>query len=160
MGSLDHLAHCRGAASRSQDIALQKTRRTVNERNHLRLWLAPVTLHGENIWVGQISRDIGVRFTSKTFVTHKIDPFVEEARQYIALDVAASQTLRAFAYVRGVGYSDRDNPRFNYTKDPFYTDGKRLVLILGDERLPLHNIEFLQWGEPAKRESADSPVSN
>ncbi len=145
---------------RSQDIALQKTRRPVNERNHLRLWLAPVTLHGESIWVGQISRDIGVRFTSKTFVTHKIDPFVDEARQYIALDVAASQSLRAFTYVKGVGYSDRDNPRFNYTKDPFYTDGQRLVLILGDQRLPLHNIEFLQWGEPAEREHADSPASN
>ena len=47
---------------RSQDFALQKARHTVNERNHLRLWLAPVTLDGQNVWVGQISRDIGVKF--------------------------------------------------------------------------------------------------
>lgn len=130
---------------RPQDIALQKTRRTVNERNHLRLWLAPVTLDGKSVWVGQISRDIGVRFTSKTVVTHKIDRFVDEARQYITLDVAASQSMRAFAYVNGVGYSDRDAPRFNYTNDPFYTDGQRVVLILGETRLPLDNIEFLRW---------------
>ncbi|HCU54426.1 MAG TPA: hypothetical protein DIC36_09200, partial [Gammaproteobacteria bacterium] len=65
------------------------------ERNHLRLWLAPVTLAGQNVWVGQISRDIGVRFSSKTFVTHKIDPIVDEARLYISLDIAAAQSLRA-----------------------------------------------------------------
>ena len=145
---------------RPQDIALQKTRRTVNERNHLRLWLAPVTLHGEYVWVGQISRDIGVKFTSKTIVTHKIDPVVDEARQYITLDVAGSQSLRAFGYVKGVGYSDRDNPRYNYTNDPFYTDGKRVVLILGEERLPLDNIEFLQWGEPGEPGHDGSPASN
>ena len=150
---------------RPQDLALQKTRRTVNERNHLRLWLAPVTLHGEHVWVGQISRDIGVKFTSKTFVTHKIDPVVDEARQYITLDVAGSQSLRAFGFVKGVGYSDRQTPRYNYTNDPFYTDGLRVVLILGEERLPLGfeigqdcTMEFLQWDETAEPEHADSPA--
>ena len=32
------------------------------------------------VWIGQISRDIGVRFTFKTWppVTHKIDPDFDE----------------------------------------------------------------------------------
>ena len=130
---------------RPQDIALQKARSTVDERNHLRLWRTPVTLDGQNVFVGQISRDIGVKLSSKTFVTHKIDPVVDEARLYITLDMVASQTLQAVGYVKGVGYSDREAPRFNYTKDPFYTDGLRVVLILGDERLSLDSIEYLPW---------------
>ena len=134
---------------RAQDIALQKTRSTVDERNHLRLWLAPVTLDGQAVWVGQISRDIGVMFSSKTFVTHKIDPVVDEARLYITLDVAAAQALRAVGYVKGVGYSGREAPRFNYTEDPYYTDGLRSVLILGEERRSLDSIEFLPWENPA-----------
>lgn len=130
---------------RPQDFALQKARHTVDERNHLRLWYAPVTLNGEKVFVGQISRDIGVKFSSKTFVTHKIDPIVDEARLYITLDMAASRNLRALGYVKGVGYSDRKTPRFNYTEDPYYTDGQRTVLILGKDRLPLESIEYLPW---------------
>jgi hypothetical protein len=122
----------------------------VNQRNHLRLWLAPVTLDGQNVWVGQISRDIGIRFTSKTFVTHKIDPVVDEARLYITLDIVTSESLRALGYVKGVGYSDHDSPQFNYTKDPYYTDGLRVVLILDDERSPLNNLEFLPWEKPGQ----------
>jgi len=133
---------------REQDIALQKTRGTVDERNHLRLWKAPVTLKGEPVWVGQISRDIGVKLSGKTFVTHKIDPVVDEARLYISLDMAASQTLQAVGYVKGVGRSERDNPRYNYTDDPFYTDGFRVVLILGEARVPFEKIEHLQWERP------------
>jgi hypothetical protein len=130
---------------RSQDAALQKARNTVDERNHLRLWLAPVTLEGQSVWVGQISRDIGVKLSSKTIVTHKVDPVIDEARLYITLDLGASQTVKAFGYVKGVGYSDRDAPQFNYTKDPYYTDGLRVLIILGEERQPLDKIEFLKW---------------
>jgi len=133
---------------RPQDIALQKARATVDERNHLRLWKAPVTLEGEPVWVGQISRDIGVKLSGKTFVTHKIDPVVDEARLYIALDIAASQTLKAVGYVEGVGRSDRKTPRYNYTDDPFYTDGLRVVLILGEQRVPLDKIMYLHWEQP------------
>jgi len=111
-----------------------------------------VTADGQEVWVGQISRDIGVKLSSKTFVTHKIDPVIDEARLYISLDAVASQTVRAIAYVKGVGYSDREAPRFNYTRDPYYTDGLRVVLFLGEERLPLDNIEYLQWEQVRGRQ--------
>ena len=137
---------------RPQDFALQKARKTVDERNHLRLWLAPATLEGQNVWVGQISRDIGVKLSSKTVVTHKIDPVIDEARLYITLDMVASQTLRAFGYVKGVGYSNRESPRYNYTKDPYYTDGLRVVIFLSEERSSLDSIEFLRWEQPVERE--------
>lgn len=146
---------------RPQDAALQKARSTVNERNHLRLWRAPVTLDGQNVWVGQITRDIGVKFSSKTFVTHKIDPVVDEARLYITLDMAAAEVLRAYGYVEGVGYSDRTAPRLNYTRDPYYTDGLRIVLVLGEKRRALEDLVPLQWAQPMgpgrRPERASSP---
>jgi hypothetical protein len=133
---------------RPQDIALQKARGNVDERNHLRLWLAPVTVEGKNVWVGQISRDIGVKLSRKTFVTHKIDPIVDEARFYITLDLMGSQSLRSVGYVEGVGYSGREAPRYNYTEDPYYTDGLRVVLVLGDARYALDELEYLPWEKP------------
>ncbi len=59
---------------RPQDIALQKARKTVDERNHLRLWLSPLQYEGKPVWIGQISRDIGVKLTTKspTLTTHEI----------------------------------------------------------------------------------------
>ncbi|MGD2139203.1 MAG: LssY C-terminal domain-containing protein [Burkholderiales bacterium] len=145
---------------RPQDMALQKARHSVDERNHLRLWLAPVKLNGEDVWVGQISRDIGVKFTTKTFVTHKIDPVVDEARLYITLDIAASQNLRAVGYVTGVGISDRDAPRRNYTNDPYYTDGLRAVLFLSKTRQPVDRIEILDWERPKRSIRSGSPPSD
>lgn len=133
---------------RPQDIALQKIRSNVDERNHLRLWLTPVTVGGQNVWAGQISRDIGVKLSSKTFVTHKIDPVVDEARLYITLDLAGSQTIEAVGYVGGVGQSSREAPRHNYTDDPYYTDGLRVVLFLGDGRYPLESLDHLPWDKP------------
>jgi hypothetical protein len=140
---------------RPQDIALQKARATVDERNHLRLWKAPVTASGQEVWVGQISRDIGVKLSSRTFVTHKIDPVVDEARLYITLDVANSQALCSVGYVKGVGESDAQSPRYNYTKDPYYTDGFRVVLVLGEDPCPLDEIEHLPW----ERVRPDAPTS-
>ena len=66
---------------RPQDIALQKARDNIHQRNHLRLWRSSMLYHGKPVWVGQISRDIGSRMTihSPTLTTHKIDPDVDEA---------------------------------------------------------------------------------
>ncbi|WP_162798537.1 LssY C-terminal domain-containing protein [Sulfitobacter sp. SK012] len=136
---------------RRQDAALQKVRATLNERNHLRLWRAPVNLDGEPVWVGQISRDIGVKLSSVTFISHKIDPIVDEARLYVTLDTIASRSLRAVGYVSGVGFSDRTSGRINYTKDPYYTDGNRVVLILSDEKTPSDRINYLPWEQPPGR---------
>jgi hypothetical protein len=98
---------------RPQHVALQKARQTVDERNHLRLWLTPNDLRGQQVWIGQISRDIGIRFTSRTLVTHKIDPDVDETRDYLLQDLMGSQYVARIGYLGGVGAADVTAPRFN-----------------------------------------------
>ena len=130
---------------RPQDIALQKTRETIHERNHLRLWLAPMRFEGKHVWIGQISRDIGVRFTSKTIVTHKIDPDVDETRSYLVQNLAYSQVLAKFAYAKGVGAAPISEPRGNLTGDPYFTDGYRIVLWVTSEPVSLEEVGFVRW---------------
>ena len=55
------------------------------------------------VWIGQISRDIGVRFTLKTITTHKIDPDVDETRDFLIQDLWYSKALKSFGSVKGVG---------------------------------------------------------
>jgi hypothetical protein len=133
------------AFGRQQDIALQKARGNINQRNHMRLWLAPVTVQGIPVWMGQISRDIGVRLTSKTITTHKIDPDVDETRWYLVQDLFFSQGLARFGAVEGVGAATPESPRHNYTGDPYYTDGHRIVLWLSDQPVTYHRIGPIQW---------------
>jgi hypothetical protein len=127
--------------NRPQDAALQRARASINERNHLRLWLTPLRYQGKPVWIGQISRDIGVRFTAKTITTHKIDPDVDETREFLVEDLAYSQALSGFSYVTGVGPAAYDKPRANLTGDPYYTDGRRAVMWLSEKPTPISAIK-------------------
>jgi len=134
--------------SRSQDVAFQKARSNINERNHLRLWMTSVRFEGEPVWIGQISRDIGIRFTKKTITTHKIDPDVDETREYLIENLAYNQVLEKFAYIGGVGEAAIDAPRANLTGDPFFTDGRRAVMWISVESVALDDIRKLDWPAP------------
>jgi len=121
---------------RSQDVALQRIRSSINERLHLRLWMTPLRFEGRPVWVGQISRDIGVRFTTQVWnlTTHRIDPNIDESRDYVVEDLLRAERIEAVGYVDGVGACGRENPKRNLTGDPYFTDGKRVVIALSRAR--------------------------
>ena len=133
---------------RKQDVALQRIRENIHERNHFRLWLAPMTFQGQTVWIGQISRDIGVRFTTKTITTHKIDPDVDDTREFLVENLAYNQVLNKFGYVGGVGETPIDAPRGNLTGDPWFTDGRRVVLWIPSELTDLGDIERVDLSAP------------
>ena len=137
---------------RPQDIALQKARDNIHQRNHLRLWRSAMLYNGKAVWVGQVSRDIGSRLTihSPTFTTHKIDPDVDEAARALMEDLVYSQGLRAIGLVKGVGAAPKTAPRENATTDPYYTAGMRSVLLFDGTPTSLTQIEVLPW-EPFER---------
>jgi len=136
---------------RGQDVAFQKARDNIHERNHLRLWMSPYRYEGKPVWMGQISRDIGVRFTKKTITTHKIDPDVDETREYLLENMVYSQALQKLAYVGGVGVAPIDQPRGNLTGDPYFTDGYRLVMWLTSQPVDMHDVEVEYWEIPPDR---------
>jgi len=132
---------------RPQDLALQKARDNIHQRNHMRLWLSPMRYHDKPVWVGQISRDIGTRLTihSPYLTTHKIDPDIDEARTALQEDMAYSQALVKIGLVKGVGMATREAPSRNLTTDPYYTDGFRTVLVFDDTPTPITAITFFNW---------------
>jgi hypothetical protein len=123
-------------AGRMQELALQRARATINERLHLRLWRAPLRFEDAPVWIGQVSRDIGVRFTWRTWnlTTHRIDPDVDEARDYVIDDLLAARRVARLGLADGAGAAPPESPRRNLTGDPYFTDGLRAVLVLSRER--------------------------
>jgi hypothetical protein len=127
-----------------QELALQKARASINERIHLRLWRIPATFEGQQVWIGQCSRDIGVRYTLKTWnlTTHKIDPDVDEARDYVIDDLVAVGRVSRVGYVGGIQPAAESAPRRNLTGDPYVTDGLRAVVVLSPSRT---DVSYLRW---------------
>jgi hypothetical protein len=121
---------------RSQDFALQRVRASINERLHLRLWMTPLRYEGLPVWLGQVSRDIGVRFTWRTWnlTTHRIDPNVDEARDYVVEDLLQAGRVELAGYLDGVGSCDPAAPRCNLTGDTYFTDGKRAIIVVHPSR--------------------------
>ncbi|SHG63911.1 LssY C-terminus [Kaistia soli DSM 19436] len=137
------------AFGRHQDIALEKARGSINERNHMRFWLTPLRYEGQNVWIGQISRDIGVELTDKSWylTTHKIGPEVDFDRDYLLQDMLKSGAIAHFGYAAGVGVSRLPDPHVNLTGDPYVTDGLRLVVMLDVDGGLVRGAEALEWAK-------------
>src|ERR1700722_10760519 len=114
---------------RRQDLVLQRARVSLNQRLHLRLWATNVRFQGQPVWIGQVSRDIGVRFTPRTWnlTTHQIDPDVDEARNYVLDNLRVSGRAPRLGFVPGVEAAPAAAPRRTLSGDPFFTDGLRSV---------------------------------
>jgi hypothetical protein len=145
---------------RPQDVGFQKARDTIHERNHLRLWLTPLYFRGKDVWVGAISRDIGVYFTMRAWnlMTHAIDPNVDEARNYLIEDLATAQGVERIGWLRGVEPVTRDDPHRNLMNAPYWTDGRRVVLLLSNEPVPLEDIDFFEWESGSARQSREKAM--
>ncbi|MCE9625226.1 MAG: LssY C-terminal domain-containing protein, partial [Deltaproteobacteria bacterium] len=141
---------------RGQDMSFQKPRRTIHQRNHLRLWMTPLRYQGKAVWIGTISRDIGIRATLKSpfFMTHKIDSDLDEARDFVLQDLLASEAVGSFGYVKGVGESSYEHPIKNAMGDTWYTDGLRVVVFFTDYPTPVLDVKQLPWETPPQ-EHAD-----
>jgi hypothetical protein len=130
---------------RRHDVAIQKARRNVNERLHLRLWYTQMRVDGKPVWVGQVSRDVGIRWTRTTwnFMTHRIEADLDESREYVMADLMSVGRLGSFGYARGVGLAAPGAPKRNLSGDPYHTDGARLVAeVTAEDSAP----DFRDWG--------------
>lgn len=137
---------------RPQDLAFQRSRANLSQRNHMRLWLAPYTAEGRPVWVGQISRDVGIKLTRKspTLTTHVIDPMVDEARQFLLESLLFRFRVESFGFVRASAPAFREHPRTNLTGDPYITDGMRLIVFIAPEPVKTEEVRNLGWGKTGK----------
>jgi hypothetical protein len=135
---------------RAQDVGLQKARESISLRNHMRLWRTRYNYRGKPVLMGQISRDVGVKFNKRTITTHAIDPDVDDTRDGLVGDMAYSQALWQVGYVRGSQRSTLQDTYYNLTPDPYYSDGLRAVMFFDERPIALADIAILDWEHPAQ----------
>jgi hypothetical protein len=132
---------------RVQDVALQKGRDSLHERKHMRVWLTPWLFQDKPVWIGQVTRHIGIRMPRGGWdlTTHAIDPDVDEIRDYVAMDFIAVQGLAKLGGVKGVGAATPENPHKTLLGDEYWTNGNRTVMIASTEPVGIDEIDFFNW---------------
>ena len=100
----------------------------VASRHHFRIWKAPFTWNGEEVWAGAGTHDIGFAKDKRNgSVTHKIDPLVDGERDNIGSSLQNADKVKSLTYylppnpVQGAK---------NATGDGYQSDGRLLVIIL------------------------------
>ena len=83
--------------------------------------------------------------TPFSLTTHEIDPDIDEGRDYLIQDLPESQKLAKIGLVDDVGKADPENPRYNLTASPYWTDGMRVVFVFSDNQTALDELEFFDW---------------
>ena len=69
----------------------------------------------------------------------------------MAEDMAYSQNLAKIGVAKGVGVAPKVAPRENLTTDPYYTDGRRIVLVFDRKPTSLAAITFFPGDMPITR---------
>ncbi|MBZ0109600.1 MAG: LssY C-terminal domain-containing protein [Candidatus Scalindua rubra] len=131
---------------RKQDISLQKGRDSLNNRNHLNLWLTPWIFKGKSVWIGNIIHDIGTKRKSKSLnYANKIDPNIDNASYYLFMDIMMVQGLAKLGVVQCIDKFTPENPGKTLSGNSYWTEGKRVVLLFSDDLRAMDEIDFFNW---------------
>jgi LssY C-terminus len=100
----------------------------VASRHHFRIWKAPFTWKGQEVWVGAGTHDIGFAKDKRNgSVTHKIDPSVDGERDNIGGSLQKADKTKTLTYYLP------PNPvqdAKNATGDGYHSDGRLLVIFV------------------------------
>ena len=100
----------------------------VASRHHFRIWKAPFTYKGNEVWAGAGTHDIGfAKDKRNNGVTHKIDPAVDGERDNIGSSLQQASKSRKLIYYLP---PDPVQDARNATGDGYHSDGRLLVIFL------------------------------
>ena len=100
----------------------------VAQRHHLRLWKAPFQVDGQDLWVGAATHDIGFdRDNRNNGVTHKIDPNVDDEREFVGRSLDDTGLVAKISYVTP---SQASKEARTATGATFHSDGRVMVIHL------------------------------
>lgn len=120
---------------RSQDLAFERPTDDVQNRGHIRLWLAPLQVDGQPVWLGAASYDHGIELSGASGLpTHHISPAVDLERDALGMDLARTGLVAATSYAP---YSSPIFVAYNGGGDYYTSDGEALVISLSPVTLTL-----------------------
>ncbi|KPK34470.1 MAG: hypothetical protein AMJ66_03675 [Betaproteobacteria bacterium SG8_40] len=130
---------------RPPDGTFLKSRPDGSERKELRLWLAPLLVNDSRVLIGQVSYEMAGASGVKAYENHRMDPDVDNARDFLMQNFWYSQSLGALASVGGVPRSSISAPLRNFAGAEYFTDGQRVVLFVSENPVAMDQTDILPW---------------
>jgi hypothetical protein len=130
----------RYAFGRPQDASFRKSRHNGQPHSHLRLWLSPITVNGDPVWIGDVGRDFPARSKSSDRLVD-----ADDARAMLFQDILHSQALSFFAVVKRGNAAPSAQSYEQLGGAPFFADGLRIVLGIGSQPVATPDAEHLHW---------------
>jgi hypothetical protein len=114
----------------------------VAQRHHLRLWKTPIRVEDRELWVGAATHDIGFdRDNRNNGITHKIDPNVDDEREFVGRSLDETGMVAKLSYVMP---SQPSKEARTATGATFHSDGRVMVVHL----IPASAAAALNSGAP------------
>ncbi|MDX2428004.1 MAG: LssY C-terminal domain-containing protein [Xanthomonadales bacterium] len=133
---------------RKPDAVFRFQRKNSVDRNELRVWLAPMRVDGEMVWLGQVTNFVGQRsYIEQVFYGAHLDPDVDDARSFLLQNIWYAQGLQSFAWSNAGKSIPFDQPGTDFNGNPFFTDGFRTVLWFSGAPYSLLDTTPLNWDE-------------
>ncbi len=130
----------RYAFGRPQDASFRKSRRDSEPHAHLRLWLSPITVDGDPVWIGEVGRDLPARFESSDRLVD-----ADDARAMLFQDILLSQTLSFLGVVKRSNAMPAARSYEQLSDAPFVADAFRIVLGIDSGPVAVPDVEHLPW---------------
>lgn len=140
------LARTHRYKGRKPDGTFQKSRPDGSGRKELRVWLTPMLVDDERVWIGQVNYDMSSESGNLSFENYRIDPDIDDARVFILQNFWYSQSLARMGFVVGGPASNINEPRHNFHGSEYFTDGMRVVLFVSEKPVALDDTVLLEWG--------------
>ncbi|MDH4017983.1 MAG: LssY C-terminal domain-containing protein [Xanthomonadales bacterium] len=135
---------------RKPDAVFRIQRNKSEDRNEIRLWLSPMRVEGEEVWLAQVNNFVGQRsYIEQVFYGAHLDPDVDDARGFLLQNIWYSQGLQSYAWSQTGESVSFDQPGSDFNGNPFFTDGFRAVLWFSGEPYSLLDTTQTYWDEAA-----------
>jgi hypothetical protein len=133
---------------RQQDVSFREPRAEGFEQNKLRLWLSPMKVEGQEVWVGQVSREYGKPSSGR--IINKLD--LDEVRNFFLQNLWYAQGIKKYGFVQGTGAAAPiSEPKTTFRGTTYITDGYRVVMWLTGDPVTLSEVEVIEWDRPPEK---------
>jgi hypothetical protein len=128
---------------RSQDAIFRYHSMFGDSFYELRLWLAPMTAGEDRVWAGQVRH-----FFNSSSATNRLDPDVDNARNFVFQNLVYGQTLKSVGWIAGQEVAPAESFWTNLIKPAYFSDGYRVVLWLSGDPVSILDAKPLDWDSP------------
>jgi hypothetical protein len=125
-------------AGRPPDGTFIAARRDGAERVELRIWLAPLRLDGEPVWLVQAGYVLGAADSE-----HRFSPDVDNAARFVLQSFWYNQSLARLGFTRGLPVSTAASPRQDFSGDSYFSEGLRTVLFVPEAPRAMDEVEVI-----------------